>query len=44
VVATGGGGRKARNVIHGAVMGQELRTNAELVARTTRRVLKTVEG
>jgi O-acetyl-ADP-ribose deacetylase (regulator of RNase III) len=30
----------ARYVIHGAVMGQDLRTNAELVARTTRACLE----
>src|ERR687883_945988 len=39
-VATGGGRLKARHVIHGAVMGQDLRTDAELVARTTRRCLE----
>jgi O-acetyl-ADP-ribose deacetylase (regulator of RNase III) len=39
-VATGGGQLAARHVIHGAVMGQDLRTNAELVARTTRRCLE----
>ena len=39
-VATGGGRLKARHVIHGAVMGQDLQTNAELVARTTRRCLE----
>jgi O-acetyl-ADP-ribose deacetylase len=39
-VATGGGRLKARYVIHGAVMGQDLRTNADLVARTTRRCLE----
>ncbi len=39
-VATGAGGLKARHVIHGAVMGQDLRTNAELVRRTTRRCLE----
>jgi O-acetyl-ADP-ribose deacetylase len=43
VVVTGGGNLKARNVIHGAVMGQDLRTNAELVARTTRRVLEAAD-
>src|ERR671934_965667 len=36
-VATGAGRLKARHVIHGAVMGQDLRTNGELVRRTTRR-------
>jgi O-acetyl-ADP-ribose deacetylase (regulator of RNase III) len=39
-VATGGGRLKARHVIHGAVMGQDLRTNAELLAQTTRRSLE----
>ena len=43
VVVTGGGNLKAKNVIHGAVMGQDLRTNAELVARTTRRVLEVAD-
>jgi len=39
-VATAGGRLAARHVIHGAVMGQDLRTNADLVARTTRRCLE----
>jgi O-acetyl-ADP-ribose deacetylase len=39
-VATGGGRLHARHVIHGAVMGQDLRTSADLVARTTRRCLE----
>jgi O-acetyl-ADP-ribose deacetylase (regulator of RNase III) len=34
-VATGAGALAARYVIHGAVMGQDLRTNADLVRRTT---------
>jgi O-acetyl-ADP-ribose deacetylase (regulator of RNase III) len=34
-IATGAGRLPARHVIHGAVMGQDLRTNADLVARTT---------
>jgi O-acetyl-ADP-ribose deacetylase (regulator of RNase III) len=38
-VATMGGRLKAQHVIHGAVMGQDLRTDADIVARTTRRVL-----
>jgi O-acetyl-ADP-ribose deacetylase len=38
-VATGAGRLKARHVIHGAVMGQDLRTDADLVERTTRRCL-----
>jgi O-acetyl-ADP-ribose deacetylase (regulator of RNase III) len=39
-VATGAGRLPARWVIHGAVMGQDLRTNAELVRRTTRSCLE----
>jgi O-acetyl-ADP-ribose deacetylase (regulator of RNase III) len=35
-VATGAGRLKARHVLHGAVMGQDLRTSADLVRRTTR--------
>jgi O-acetyl-ADP-ribose deacetylase (regulator of RNase III) len=38
-VATGAGRLPARFVIHGAVMGQDLRTNAELVRETTRACL-----
>jgi O-acetyl-ADP-ribose deacetylase len=39
-VETGGGRLEAKHVIHGAVMGQDLRTNAELVGRTTRSCLE----
>lgn len=39
-VATTAGGLHARYVIHGAVMGQDLRTNAELVRATTRACLQ----
>ena len=42
-VATGAGRLPARYVVHGAVMGQDLRTNAELVARTTRRSLEVAD-
>jgi O-acetyl-ADP-ribose deacetylase (regulator of RNase III) len=42
-VATGAGRLKARHVIHGAVMGQDLTTNADLVRRTTRRCLEVAE-
>ncbi len=42
-VATGGGALPARWVIHGAVMGQDLRTNAVLVERTTRSVLRVAD-
>ena len=36
-VATGAGRLRARYVVHGAVMGQDLQTDAELIERTTRR-------
>jgi O-acetyl-ADP-ribose deacetylase len=39
-VATGAGRLSARYVLHGAVMSQDLRTNADLVARTTRSCLE----
>jgi O-acetyl-ADP-ribose deacetylase (regulator of RNase III) len=39
-VATAAGRLSARWVIHGAVMGQDLRTDAELVQRTTRACLE----
>jgi O-acetyl-ADP-ribose deacetylase len=42
-VATGAGRLKVRHVIHGAVMGQDLRTNGELIERTTRRCLEVAE-
>jgi O-acetyl-ADP-ribose deacetylase len=42
-VATGAGRLKARFVIHGAVMGQDLRTDADLVGRTTRRCLEVAD-
>ncbi|HEV2951951.1 MAG TPA: macro domain-containing protein, partial [Actinomycetota bacterium] len=42
-VATGGGSLPAQWVIHGAVMGQDLRTDATLVARTTRRCLEVAD-
>jgi O-acetyl-ADP-ribose deacetylase (regulator of RNase III) len=42
-VATGAGRLRARYVIHGAVMGQDLSTDAELVARTTRRCLEVAD-
>ena len=42
-VATGAGRLKARHVIHGAVMGQDLRTDAELVGQTTRRCLEVAD-
>src|SRR3954470_5733143 len=39
-VATTAGRLPARWVVHGAVMGQDLRTNADLVRRTTRSCLE----
>ena len=39
-VATGAGSLPARYVIHGAVMGQDLRTSGELIERTTCRCLE----
>jgi O-acetyl-ADP-ribose deacetylase (regulator of RNase III) len=39
-VATGAGGLPARWVLHGAVMGQDLRTDADLVRRTTASCLR----
>ena len=38
-IATGAGRLAARHVIHGAVMGQDLRTSADLIRRTTLRCL-----
>ena len=42
-VTTGAGRLKAEHVIHGAVMGQDLRTSAELIERTTRRCLEVAD-
>jgi O-acetyl-ADP-ribose deacetylase len=42
-VATGAGRLPVRWVIHGAVMGQDLRTSAALVERTTRSVLRVAD-
>jgi O-acetyl-ADP-ribose deacetylase (regulator of RNase III) len=42
-VATGAGRLAARWVIHGAVMGQDLRTDATLVRRTTESVLRVAD-
>jgi O-acetyl-ADP-ribose deacetylase (regulator of RNase III) len=42
-VATGAGRLQAAHVIHGAVMGQDLTTNGDLVARTTRRCLEVAD-
>jgi O-acetyl-ADP-ribose deacetylase (regulator of RNase III) len=42
-VATGAGRLAARWVIHGAVMGQDLATSADLIRRTTRRCLEVAD-
>ena len=42
-VATGAGSLPARHVIHGAVMGQDLSTDADKVPRTTKRVLEVAD-
>jgi O-acetyl-ADP-ribose deacetylase len=42
-VATGAGSLPARWVVHGAVMGQDLRTNADLVRRTTASCLRVAD-
>jgi O-acetyl-ADP-ribose deacetylase len=42
-VATTAGRLRARWVIHGAVMGQDLRTDADLVRRTTRACLEVAD-
>ena len=42
-VATGGGRLHARWVIHGAVMGQDLRTSPDLIRHTTRSVLRVAD-
>lgn len=43
-VATTAGRLPARYVVHGAVMGQDLRTNAELVRKTTHSCLGIADG
>jgi O-acetyl-ADP-ribose deacetylase (regulator of RNase III) len=43
-VATGAGRLKARYVIHGAVMGQDLRTTADLISRATRSCLEVADA
>ncbi len=42
-VATNAGRLSAQWVVHGAVMGQDLQTNADLVRRTTRRCLEVAD-
>jgi O-acetyl-ADP-ribose deacetylase (regulator of RNase III) len=43
-VATTSGRLRARYVVHGVVMGQDLRTDAELVRKTTRSCLEVADG
>jgi len=43
-VATGAGRLDAKWVVHGAVMGQDLKTNADLVAKTTQSCLRVADG
>jgi O-acetyl-ADP-ribose deacetylase (regulator of RNase III) len=42
-VATGAGRLSARYVIHGAVMGQDLRTDEDLIRRTTSRCIEVAD-
>ena len=42
-IATGAGRLPARWVIHGAVMGQDLQTDEDLIRRTTRRCLEVAD-
>jgi len=42
-VATSGGRLAAKHVIHGAVMGQDLRTSTDLIAQTTRSCLEVAD-
>src|SRR5919197_5940657 len=42
-VVTGAGRLRARHVIHAAVMGQDLRTNADAIRRATRAALARAE-
>lgn len=42
-VATGAGRLAAKHVVHGAVMGQNLRTSAELIEQTTRSCLEVAD-
>jgi O-acetyl-ADP-ribose deacetylase (regulator of RNase III) len=42
-VATGAGRLDAKWVVHGAVMGQDLKTNADLVAKTTQSCMRVAD-
>jgi O-acetyl-ADP-ribose deacetylase (regulator of RNase III) len=43
-VATSGGTLRAKHVVHGAVMGQDLQTTPELIGRTTTSCLEVADG
>jgi O-acetyl-ADP-ribose deacetylase len=43
-LATGGGRLSAQHVVHGAVMGQDLRTSPDVIARTTTSCLEVADG
>jgi O-acetyl-ADP-ribose deacetylase len=43
-IATSGGTLHAAHVVHGAVMGQDLQTTPELIAKTTRSCLEVADG
>jgi O-acetyl-ADP-ribose deacetylase len=43
-VATGAGNLRAKYVVHAAVMGQDLKTSAELISQATRRTLEVADG
>ncbi len=43
-VATGAGRLDAKWVVHGAVMGQDLKTNADLVGKTTQSCMRVADG
>jgi O-acetyl-ADP-ribose deacetylase len=42
-VATGAGNLRAKHVVHAAVMGQDLKTSAELISQATRRTLEVAD-
>ena len=43
-IATSGGTLRAKHVVHGAVMGQDLQTTPELIGRTTTSCLEVADG
>jgi O-acetyl-ADP-ribose deacetylase len=42
-IATGAGNLRAKHVVHAAVMGQDLKTSAELISQATRRTLEVAD-